>query len=67
MKKNQTATKTTTATADSRKDFATVLAKFETAYTTGTGEQFTDALQEVATAVSYSVLPQNGSRGIYNV
>lgn len=56
MKKNHTATKTTTATADSRKDFATVLAKFETAYTTGTGEQFTDALQEVAMAVSYSVL-----------
>ena len=59
MKKNQTATTTATtntATAE-RKDFATVLRKYETAYRQGKNStDFADVLEEVATAVAYSVL-----------
>ena len=59
MKKNQTATTaatTNTATAE-RQDFSTVLRKYETAYRQGKNNtDFADVLEEVATAIAYSVL-----------
>lgn len=58
MKKNQTATTATTNTATTeRKDFSTVLRKYETAYRQGKDStDFADVLEEVATAIAYSVL-----------
>lgn len=59
MKKNQAATTTATtntATAE-RKDFSTVLRKYETAYRHDKNStDFADVLEEVATAIAYSVL-----------
>ena len=57
MRKDQTATTTAAMqeTADSKKDFSSLLRKYETAYRNNSAD-LADVLQEIGTAVAYSVL-----------